>query len=384
MKLHLKDNPNLALTYAGSANLAKITDLFVKGCGSIDRLALLKAILATPSKTLKYIAMELGQNTGGVLSDIDTIYQLLHETSGVKDYGRVTYADGQFDHTLAQFPELTGSLTIQQGDHSYDAKCAEIQEKLGFIITMLSFFIQFEDPEVERVLKANGVGTAEGITAEQLAAVTSIGTWFRGNTTITAFPELADTGIVNFGEFNFEDCYNLTKVRLKTTLTSIAKGLFSSCSALSDINLPATLISIGDSAFGNCSSLKFTDTGVIVLPESLTALGGNSFRYTKIVGVTVPNGVTAIRSRTFSNCPQLTTVVLGNAITYIDQFAFGESNNALRSFTINTVLPPTLDYRAFSYNTANLHIYVPASAVADYQAASGWSVYASIISAIPE
>ena len=55
------------------------------------------------------------------------------------------------------------------------------------------------------------------------------------------------------------------------------------------------------------------------------------------------------------------------------------SDCALLSLTIQALTPPTLS------NTlpTTVAIYVPASAIDTYKAASGWSTYASQIQAIP-
>jgi hypothetical protein len=100
--------------------------------------------------------------------------------------------------------------------------------------------IQFEDAEVLRVLLANGVGSDGKITERQAKEVTSIGTWFKGNTAIKRFKELRYfTSIKEFG-----DAY------LNNTGSP-----FAGCSNLEVVYLPESTTFIGNFAFDNCDKL---------------------------------------------------------------------------------------------------------------------------------
>jgi hypothetical protein len=67
-------------------------------------------------------------------------------------------------------------------------------------------------------------------------------------------------------------------------------------------------------------------------------------------------------------------------VTAITNFVF--ENSALKTLTCNRTTHPSLGVDVFNGANALEHIYVPASAVEDYKAATNWSNYASIISAI--
>ena len=89
-------------------------------------------------------------------------------------------------------------------------------------------------------------------------------------------------------------------------------------------------------------------------------LNSYAFYQTILVDATIPSAVTSIGSRVFGNCTKLKTI------------------------TCLPINPPSLDSLGFQNATALVNIYVPASAVDTYKAASNWSAYASKISAIPE
>ena len=76
----------------------------------------------------------------------------------------------------------------------------------------------------------------------------------------------------------------------------------------------------------------------------------------------------------------LTSATIGTGITSIDNQTFGGNVN-MTSITIKATTPPTLGLYSFD-NANDCPIYVPASAVATYKAATGWSEYASRIFAI--
>ena len=114
-------------------------------------------------------------------------------------------------------------------------------------------YIEFADPEVLRVLLANGVGDGIGITYADAAAVTSIGTWFRNNTEITSFDEFEYFGITSIPAYGFQGCTNLVSITLPSSVTFIGSDAFSGCSALTGtLTILSSVTSIGARAFQNC------------------------------------------------------------------------------------------------------------------------------------
>ena len=87
----------------------------------------------------------------------------------------------------------------------------------------------------------------------------------------------------------------------------------------------------------------------------------------------------SIGAYAFAGCRSLTSITIPESVTSIGADAFW-SCSSLTSVTINAVTPPTLGSRAMPSNVRN--IYVPTESVSAYQSASGWSSYASKISAI--
>lgn len=151
----------------------------------------------------------------------------------------------------------------------------------------------------------------------------------------------------------FGNCTSLTSATISDSVTSILNYAFNGCTNLTSVNIPSGVTELY-STFRNCSSLA---------------------------SITIPNGVTDLYD-TFNGCSSLTSVTVPSTVTSIGMDTFYNCTG-LTGITILATTPPQLDStRAFA-NTNNCPIYVPAASVSAYQSASGWSTYASRITAIP-
>ena len=164
---------------------------------------------------------------------------------------------------------------------------------------------------------------------------------------------------------------------MPATVTSIADSAFRGCSGLTGVTLPMGVTSIGDYAFESCTGL----TGV-TLPASVISIGSGAFQNcTGLTGITLPASVTSIGSYAFFLCSALTGITLPASVTSIGSYAFFLCS-ALTSVALLASTPPGLpaSSQAFGLVGSGFQIHVPNSAdVASYQAATGWSAYASVI-----
>lgn len=158
------------------------------------------------------------------------------------------------------------------------------------------------------------------------------------------------TSIDNDG---FKYCHSLTSITIGNSVKTIGVTAFAFCRNLTGITLPNGLTKISDSVFWNCRSLEN-----VVIPDSVASIGLSAFRYcSSLTGITLPTGITEIGMYAFENCSKLTTM------------------------TVKATTPPSLGDGPIP--STILTIYVPASSVDSYKAASGWSTYADKIKAIP-
>ncbi|GHT51672.1 hypothetical protein AGMMS49982_09730 [Bacteroidia bacterium] len=172
--------------------------------------------------------------------------------------------------------------------------------------------------------------------------------------------------------------------------------------------IPNSVTAIGNYAFYGCSGL----TGALTIPNSVTAIGNNAFyNCSGLTGaLTIPNSVTAIDNGAFYGCSGLTAInvddanatyssvdgvvfnkdkttlvmypagkqgayTIPNSVTAIGSSAFSGCTRLSKVITECTT-PLSISSNSFPFATADL--YVPAEAVAAYQAADGWKTFRRI------
>ena len=186
--------------------------------------------------------------------------------------------------------------------------------------------------------------------------------------------------VTSIGSDAFSGCKGLTSIAIPDSVTSIGAGAFSWCTGLTSITIPDSVTSIGAGAFSGCSSLEsitipfvgakagltssdkyqypfgyifgtYAYTGgvkttqyyygsstsstiydIYYIPSSLksvTVTGGNIlygafYRFTGLMSITIPGGVTSIGEDAFYGCSGLTSIIIPNSVTSIGSTAFYE------------------------------------------------------------
>ena len=254
------------------------------------------------------------------------------------------------------------------------------------------------NPEVLAICYSKGwCAKSSGMTYEEAAAVTDIGTTFKGETAITHFEELEYFGVTTFSSEAFRNCSNLQSVVLGANVTTIGNIMFMG-SGLKRIIINSTNItSWGDqSVFRSCpleymysnsqttapvfSTLNMQKLTTLVLSSNVRTVGG--FRCPLLTNITIPEGVTTTTNYGFRECTSLTTITFPSTITELHSDTL-RSCSALQSVTFLSTTPPTGVSYNYTFSSSSCPIYVPSGSVEAYKAASGWSGYASRIQAIP-
>ena len=154
----------------------------------------------------------------------------------------------------------------------------------------LDEYIIFEDPAVEALCIANWSSDGVGLTYRDAASVTSIGSVFNRNSTITKFNEFQYfTGITELPTASFQYCTNLT-----------------------EITFPNSIISFGRHS---CSYSGFTS---IIIPDNTSRVDVHAF-YNSTNLISVKIGKSCTMAQVFGQCANLVSITFrGNIFSMID------------------------------------------------------------------
>ena len=214
----------------------------------------------------------------------------------------------------------------------------------GGIIEAPAPNIDFADANVKALCVANWDANGDGELSEaEAAAVTDLGTVFKGNTTIQSFDELQYfTGLTSIGWEAFAACTSLTSVIIPNSITVLDDRSFSG-TALENVALPFSVTEIRQGTFMNCGKLKsinvpegvqvitlssFQNTPAlksITLPNGITSIEHDAFAMSGIEAINLPDSLTSIGERAFQDCNGLTSVLFPSSLTSIENRAFDRS-----------------------------------------------------------
>lgn len=281
-------------------NLSNIAYLRLENNAHMDGWEMLKNAYANSDKLANIRVV--GFDHVGDSSDIDMIASFVTtlNEAGFRKYNGINANGGN----TTDLPVLDGKLSVNTPVYEDTLEIVR-QNYPQLKITEPKLYIRFSDPEVLRVLLANGVGDGVGITTEQAEAVTSIGAWFKGNTEITSFDEFERfTGVKSLSNA-FNGCVNLTRIPLEHV------------ESLGGWGSNGTFQNSGIT-YANLASIKaFTNSS----NEACQFMGS------KIQELIIGGDVTAIPAANSNNgfarnCIDLKKVVFNNKIASIGSWAF--------------------------------------------------------------
>lgn len=186
--------------------------------------------------------------------------------------------------------------------------------------------------------------------------------FFRNGSLVTVkLPE----SMTELGENIFDDCKVLRGVKLPEGVAHIEGAAFQGCNILEKLNFPAKLTSVGDNAFRSCLSLELDN-----LPNSLlyvgreafcdvplkalkldrkVEIGAGAFSNTPITEIEMATPCDSILGGTFSDCPNLTKITIGEGLKYIGYSAF--ANSPVKEANLPSTLRDISSYAFLGYSS---------------------------------
>ena len=113
----------------------------------------------------------------------------------------------------------------------------------------------------------------------------------------------------------------------------------------------------------------------VVIGDGVTDIGQYAFyEHFNLASVTIGNSLETIGVWAFENCTGLTSVILPASMTSVGDMSFANCSN-LSTVIVRATSVPTCQNNAFLGNKSGRKIYVPAASAETYKATSHWSDY---------
>ena len=142
-------------------------------------------------------------------------------------------------------------------------------------------------------------------------------------------------GVTYVGDFTFDNLRYVEKIRLPETLTAVGDCSFRWTTALDEF--PSGLVSMGEGAFSGCAFTELT------IPQGITEIPSSAFDgCSKLKTVTLHNNITSIGDSAFDYCTALETIKIPEGVKSIGQRAFYKCES-LKEITI----PDSVTYVGF-------------------------------------
>ncbi|MGD9604868.1 MAG: leucine-rich repeat protein [Bacilli bacterium] len=214
-------------------------------------------------------------------------------------------------------------------------------------------------------------------------------------TTLIAYPAAKETAhtiptsVTSIASYAFAYQQYITSLVLEEQILSVGNFAFSHMAALTSISIGSNVNIIGIGAFSYNSKLEF-----ILVNENnnyFKSVNGALYNEEGTIFIAHPGknettsfieSNTQIASYAFAGS-NLISITIPSTITVIGENAFFNSI-LLQEVTMKGATPPSLGVEAFHNTSSNLKIFVYASVINRYQAATNWSTYNTQITPLYE
>lgn len=303
---------------------------------------------------------------------------------------------------------LTGSLILPEGliglDHASFKGCVSLNGQLYLPSTLeyighkggydpywdgvfcdCGFVCELKLPESLKEIGMGAFGGCKGLYGELRLPhnLKDLGaSAFSGCMNLTGSLEIPQT-VTDIPDHCFDGTWLGGTLTLHDGIGTIGAGAFANSGLKGELRLPADLEVIGSETFYNCDF-----SGELVLPKKLRRIGDRSFAYNwRLMGVLeIPQDVLSIGAGAFANCRSLEGVIFNEALESLrHEPQWGEDGGSFQNcFSIGRIvckgtIPAYIQSGAFDgVPKDNFTLEVPESAIAQYQAATGWKDFKRI------
>lgn len=312
-------------------SLPKLEYLRIENCSHLNPFTMLKSIYNTDGNVIRDIRI-IGFDVEGDASDVAMIANMANDVD--KDGNPHIYngIDAEGKPMDNSHPVIEGKLSINGNIYEDDyAALKAVFPNLD--LSFLGFYLKFADPEVLRVLLEK-ITTDDGVglTTEDIEGVTSISTWFKGNTVIESFDELERfVNVINIQPDAFSGCTNLTKINLRN-IEVIYRSAFANVPLEGVLSLPRLTefgpLGANTGTFKGARFSKIEDLGQLSeIPDGYNSNVGGVFSHNEVLEeVVLPDTLTTIGSRTFYLDISLKRINIPDSVTTIYSYAFQETD----------------------------------------------------------
>lgn len=173
--------------------------------------------------------------------------------------------------------------------------------------------------------------------------------------------------VTSIGARSFDKCRNLTSISIPSTVTRIEEYGVSSTGLLSLV-IPESITYIGNCAFVGCDSIRVLTIGSAVETLYWNAFCGNRSLRTLYFNATNCNYAGTSNWSAFRDCPNLSTVYVGENVNQLPSYIFTECSQLTNMYIYSTT-PPSLGNNVFSGTSANINmvVRVPCQSLSSYQ-----------------
>lgn len=190
-------------------------------------------------------------------------------------------------------------------------------------------------------------------------------------------------GVTTIPNNCFNGCWFGGTLTLHDGITAIGDGAFANTGMKGELRLPKNLEVISHNVFYNCDF-----SGELVLPEGLRTIGDKCFAYNwRLSGVLeIPENVLSVGAGAFAKCRSLEGIIFPegleslryNSSWFEDGGAFQDCFGIGRIVCKGTIPAYVMDGALNGVPKDNFTLEVPESAIAQYQAATGWKDFKRI------